>query len=203
MFRRNSAEPADSGSSTAVPPQPTTDPAAPRPGGKGRPTPSRKEAEAAARERARATKDKKTARKLERDRRAKESRKMRDGIKAGDPRYLPRRDQGPMRAYIRDMVDARVCFAEFLLPLLLIIMFLQYSAQPGLVAFGTGLWSVTLILVLVDSILLRFQLRRRLQQRFPDESYKGTTFYALLRALQVRFLRVPKPRVKLGQRLPH
>ncbi len=31
---------------------------------------------------------------------------------------------------------------------------------------------------------------------------KGTTFYAFMRALQLRFLRLPKPRVKLGQELP-
>ena len=35
-----------------------------------------------------------------------------------------------------------------------------------------------------------------------DEKLKGTTFYALTRALQLRFMRIPKSRVKLGQQLP-
>ncbi len=196
MFRRKSAE-TPSTTSTDAPVA-----TAPTPQGKGRPTPTRKEAEAAARARARLPKDKRAAAKLARERRAAESAKMREGMKAGDPRYLPKRDQGPVRQFIRDFVDARVSFAEFLLPLLLIIMFMQYSGTEQLMSFSNALWSITIILVFLDSIFLRFQLRRQLKQRFPDEPLKGTTFYALLRALQLRFLRMPKPRVKLGQRLP-
>ena len=45
-------------------------------------------------------------------------------------------------------------------------------------------------------------MRRELKRRFPDEDLKGTTFYAFMRALQLRFLRLPKPRVKMGQTLP-
>ncbi|MDP9823602.1 DUF3043 domain-containing protein [Nocardioides massiliensis] len=201
MFRRKD----DSASATldsTVDPVATEGPTDPRPGGKGRPTPTRKEAEAAARARARLPKDKKAAAKLLRERRAAENAKMREGMKAGDPRYLPKRDQGPVRQFIRDFVDARVSFAEFLLPLLLIIMFMQYSGTEQLMGFSNALWSITIILVLLDSLLLRFQLRRQLKRRFPEEPLKGTTFYALLRALQIRFLRMPKPRVKLGQRLP-
>lgn len=198
MFRRKSS---DSPSPTDSADAPVAT-AAPKSGGKGRPTPTRKEAEAAARARARLPKDRKAAAKLQRERRAAESQKMREGMKAGDPRYLPKRDQGPVRQFIRDFVDARVSFAEFLLPLLLIIMFMQYSGTEQLMSFSNALWSITIILVLLDSVFLRFQLRRQLKQRFPDEPLKGTTFYALLRALQLRFLRMPKPRVKLGQRLP-
>jgi hypothetical protein len=198
VFRRKD----DSASATLDSTPESEAPTDPRLGGKGRPTPTRKEAEAAARARARLPKDKKAAAKLLRERRAAENAKMREGMKAGDPRYLPKRDQGPVRQFIRDFVDARVSFAEFLLPLLLIIMFMQYSGTEQLMGFSNALWSITIILVFLDSIFLRFQLRRQLKRRFPDEPLKGTTFYALLRALQIRFLRMPKPRVKLGQRLP-
>src|SRR5690349_155113 len=90
-------------------------------GGKGRPTPSRKEAEAAARERARAGMDKKAAQKLLREKRAESNRRMREGMKAGEEKYLPARDQGPVRRYVRDWVDSRISVAEFLLPLLILI----------------------------------------------------------------------------------
>ena len=86
------------------------------PGAKGRPTPTRKEAEAAARERARAPMDKKAAQKLLRERRAESNAKMREGMRTGDERYLPARDQGPVKRFIRDYVDARLSIAEFLLP---------------------------------------------------------------------------------------
>ena len=37
-----------------------------------------------------------------------------------------------------------------------------------------------------------------LRAKFPDESLKGTTFYTIMRVLQLRWLRMPKPRVKVG-----
>lgn len=173
-----------------------------KPGGKGRPTPSRREAEAAARARAKGAADKKAAAKLLRERRAEQNAKMREGMRRGDERYLPARDQGKVRKFVRDRVDSRLSMAEFLLPLLIIIMVLSYSGSPSLARFGQSLWLVTIVLVAVDSLVLIFRLKKELRKRFPDESHKGTAFYALLRAMQLRFLRMPKPTVKLGQRLP-
>lgn len=187
MFRRNKPEPASSGPTHTV-----------REGGKGRPTPTRREAEAAARERARAGRDKKAAKKYEREQRASRSRKIREGMRSGDERYLPARDQGPMRRFVRDYVDARLSMAEFLLPLLVVVMVSQ-GFSPG---FANALWSATILLVTLDTIMLVFRLKRELRRRFPGESLKGTTTYALLRSLQLRFLRLPKPQVKLGKKLP-
>ena len=33
-------------------------------------------------------------------------------------------------------------------------------------------------------------------------SPKGTTYYAVMRSLQMKFMRLPKPQVKIGQELP-
>ncbi len=167
-------------------------------GGKGRPTPTRKEAQAAAKARAKAGMDKGTAKKVLRERRAEQNAKMRQGLRSGDERYLPARDQGPVKRFIRDFVDSRICMAEFLLPLLVVIMITQAFAP----SFSNGLWSATILLVLVDTVWLVFRLKREVKRRFPDESTKGTTSYAVLRSLQLRWLRLPKPKVKLGQKLP-
>lgn len=167
-------------------------------GGKGRPTPSRKEAEAAARARAKAGMDKKAASKLLRERRAEQNAKMRQGLRTGEEKYLPARDQGPVKRFERDFVDARICMAEFLLPLLILIMVSQSFAP----AFSNGLWSATILLVVLDTVWLLFRLKRELRRRFPDQSMKGTTSYALLRSMQLRWLRLPKPQVKIGQKLP-
>ena len=166
-------------------------------GGKGRPTPSRKEAEAAARERARAGMDKKAAQKLLREKRAESNRRMREGMKAGEEKYLPARDQGPVRRYVRDWIDSRISVAEFLLPLLILIMVLQSSGAAGL---SSIIWSVMIVLLVVDTIWIRFRLKRDLKAKFPDESLRGTTFYAFIRMLQLRFMRLPKPAVKFGQK---
>jgi hypothetical protein len=168
------------------------------PHGKGRPTPTRKEAEAAARERARAGVDKKAAQKLMREKRAEQNRKMRAGMRAGDEKFLPARDQGPVRRFVRDWVDSRVSVAEFLLPLLIVIMVLQASGSKQLVSFSSGLWAATILLLLVDTVWIRFRLQRALRAQFPNESLKGTTFYAFTRMLQLRFMRLPKPNVKVG-----
>jgi hypothetical protein len=167
-------------------------------GGKGRPTPSRKEAEAAARARAKAGMDKKAAAKLLRERRTEQNAKMRQGLRTGEEKYLPARDQGPVKRFVRDFIDARICMAEFLLPLLVLIMVTQTFAQ----AFSNGLWSATILLVILDTVWLLFRLKRELKRRFPDESTKGTRSYALLRSMQLRWLRLPKPQVKVGQKLP-
>jgi hypothetical protein len=171
-----------------------------RPGdtGKGRPTPTRKEAQAAARERARIGMDKKTAQKVLREKRAESNRKMREGMKSGDERYLPARDQGPVRRFVRDWVDARISVAEFLLPLLIAIMLLQSVGSTAMQRFSSSLWAVTIMLLVVDTLWVRFRLRRTLKETFPDENLRGTTFYALVRMLQLRFMRLPKPNVRMG-----
>jgi hypothetical protein len=184
------------------PEEPTQTPAPAKPGGKGRPTPSRKEAEAAARARAKAPTDRRSAARRARQQRAEQNARMREGLRTGDERLLPARDRGPVRAFIRDRVDARLTMIELLLPLLIAIMLLTYSGAPSLVRFGQSLWLVTIVLVALDTALLIFRLKRELRQRFPEESHRGAILYALMRAMQVRFFRLPKPKVKIGQKLP-
>ena len=53
-------------------------------------------------------------------------------------------------------------------------------------------------LIALDTLWLLYRLKRALREKFPDENLKGTTFYTCLRVLQLRWLRMPKPRVKLG-----
>ncbi len=167
--------------------------------GKGRPTPSRREAEAAAKARARAALDPRLTKKQARAQRFEASRAAREGIKSGDERYLRPRDQGPVRRFVRDFVDARLSMAELAVPGFL-ISFLM-SALGAAVA-GSGLLNALLLVIVVDCVLLHVRLQRELKRRFPEVDRKGTTFYALTRALQIRFLRLPKPQVKLGQALP-
>jgi hypothetical protein len=147
-------------------------------------------------------KNKKEAAKLLRQRRAEQNAKIRTGMKTGDERYLPARDQGKVRRFVRDRIDSRLCMAEFLLPALLAIMALQYSGSPTLQNFSNGLWTATILLVFTDTAFLVWRLKRDLRARFPDESTKGAVFYGILRSLQLRFLRLPKPKVKLGHKLP-
>lgn len=180
----------------------STSPAVDKPGGKGRPTPSRKEAEAAAKARAKVPRTRKQQMLAQRGAKAESSKTVRAGMKAGDERYLLARDKGPVRRFIRDFVDSRFSFVELMVPLLIVTLVLGYSGNTYLVGVGNTVLLGTVLLVAFDIILMRFRLRRELARRFPDEPTKGTTYYAVMRALQMKFMRMPKAQVKIGQTLP-
>lgn len=171
-------------------------------GGKGRPTPTRKEAEAAAKARARAPRSRKELAARQRQLRTEDSRKIREAMKTGDERYLPARDRGPIRRFVRDFVDTRFSLVEMLIPLLIVSMVLGYSGNERLMAASTFVMLATFLFVVVDMFVLRFRLRRQLVARFPEQNYSGTTFYAITRSLQMKFMRMPKAQVKIGQELP-
>jgi hypothetical protein len=173
-----------------------------KPGGKGRPTPSRREAEAAAKARARTPRTRRELAAAQRSGRAESSQKVRAAMKSGDERYYPARDQGPVRRFIRDFVDSRFSFIELMVPLLIVTMVLGYSGNAELAAVGNTILMGTILLVIGDMLYLRFRLRRELTRRFPEEPLKGTTYYAVTRALQMKFMRMPKAQVKIGQQLP-
>jgi len=173
-----------------------------KPGGKGRPTPSRREAEAAAKARAKTPHTRKEIARAQRESRTESSRSVRAAMKAGDERYYLARDKGPVRRFIRDFVDSRFSFIELMVPLLVVTMVLGYSGNARLAQIGNTVLMGTILLVILDMGLLRFRLRKQLAARFPDEPTKGLTYYAITRALQMKFMRLPKAKVKIGQELP-
>jgi hypothetical protein len=180
----------------------TTDSAATRIGGKGRPTPSRKEAEAAARARARTPRTRREQMAAQRSARGESSKNIRAAMKSGDERFLPARDKGPVRRFVRDFVDSRFSFIELMLPLLVVTLVLGYSGSSYLAGVGNMILLGTMLLVLVDLLFMRMRLRRELSRRFPGDPLTGTTYYAVMRSLQMKFMRLPKAQVKIGQKLP-
>lgn len=171
-------------------------------GKKGRPTPTRREAEAAAKARAKVPRTRKEQMLAQRGARSESSKTVRQGMKDGDERYLLNRDKGPVRRFIRDFVDSRFSFVELMLPLLIVTLLLGYSGNAYLVGVGNTVLFGTVLLVALDILLMRFRLRRELARRFPEAPTKGTTYYAIMRALQMKFMRMPKAKVKIGQTLP-
>ena len=168
--------------------------------GKGRPTPSRKEAEAARKARLKPTGDRKALARRKRQQRTEQREKMRQAMVTGDQKNLPARDRGPVRAFCRDLVDSRYNVAEYLLPLLVLILVL--SMIPSLVGVQFVLWMVTIVATTTDTIWLWVRTRRELRKRFPSGETRGAVAYTLLRSSQLRRLRLPKPRVARGQPLP-
>ena len=171
-------------------------------GGKGRPTPSRRDAEAANKAKAKQPRTRKELATAQRDQRGESSRKVREAMKTGDERYLPARDKGPLRRFTRDFVDSRFSVSEILIPLMFVVIIASASGNARFTAVGNAITVGGLLFFVLEAVLLRFRLRREYARRFPGESTKGTTFYAVTRSMQLRFLRLPKPQVKIGSALP-
>jgi hypothetical protein len=176
--------------------------------GKGRPTPKRSEAEAARKKRMKPPTDRREAAARQRERTRSDRSKMRAAMDGkGDERYLPTRDRGPVRRFCRDLVDARRNAAQYLLPALLLILLLPLLGSLGansrwVAAFTAALWLTTIVLTVLDTFFLAWRLKRELAVRFPQTSTKGARLYAVMRSSQMRFLRMPKPRLKPGDPLP-
>ena len=172
---------------------------------KGRPTPTRKEAEAARKARAKVPRTRKEQAAANRAARAENSTRVREAMRTGDERGMLPRDRGPVKRFIRDYVDSRFTLAEALLPAMLVVVLAGWTvgrSHPGLAASLNAAMLALLLLVIFEVLRLRTRIRRELTARFPDEPLNGTTYYTVIRAMQVRFLRQPKPQVKLGQQLP-
>lgn len=138
--------------------------------------------------------------KRQREARRVDMAKQRAALASGDERYLPARDKGPVRRFVRDFVDSRFCVAEFFLPMAVVILVLSMVRIGSLQNIALLLWLGVIVLIVVDSIGLTIRLKKQLNERFPDEPKRGAVAYGLMRTLQMRRLRLPKPQVKRGER---
>ncbi|WP_053653922.1 DUF3043 domain-containing protein [Streptomyces sp. MMG1121] len=167
---------------------------------KGRPTPKRSEAQSQRRSVANTPTNRKDAAKRQREERRQAMDRQRQALASGDERYLPARDKGPVRRFARDWVDSRYNVAEFFLPMAVVILVLSIVRVGAIQSIALLLWLVVIVLIVVDAVFSGFRLRKRLQERFPDQNTRGAVAYALMRSLQMRRLRLPKPQVKRGER---
>lgn len=172
------------------------DPQAP----KGRPTPKRAVAQSQRKAVVASTGNRKEDAKRARERRREEMARQREALANGDERYLPARDKGPVRKFVRDYVDSRFSVAEMFLPLAVIILVLSMVRVPSIQNIALMLWLGVIVLIILDSIGLVFRLRKALNERFANEPRRGAIAYGLMRTLQMRRLRLPKPQVKRGAR---
>ncbi len=161
--------------------------------GKGHATPSRKEREAA-NKRPLVPSDRKEAARMERARANEERNKARIGLAAGDEKYLPLRDRGPQKKFARDFVDARYNVGELMVPFMFLVIIMTFiPSLPVQESSFLVLWAFFFI-ALTDVMILGVQLRKRITAKFGSVD-KGVRWYAGMRSLQLRPLRLPKPQV--------
>jgi hypothetical protein len=176
-------------------------------GGKGRPTPRRREVEARNRRPLISAPLDKSASKEERKRARDEQRRisrerraqMQQAYVTGDDRHLPPRDKGPVRRFVRDYVDARRSVGEYFLPAALPLVLLYAAPNPLVRLVAIVLLYLLMLLVAVDTLLLRRTLKLLLQRKFDADKIGGAANYGMFRSWQMRRSRLPRPQVRRGE----
>lgn len=182
---------------------------------KGRPTPKRSDGakkrgpvapapmnSSEARARRKAMAGPKLSREERREERALRRERMntrREKMMSGDDDYLLARDQGPVRRFVRDVVDSRRNLLGLFMPLALGVVFLG-MALPMYQFYVYPAMLLVMAAMLIDALLLGRKVNRLADAKFPDntESHWKLGFYAAGRASQLRRTRAPRPQVKLG-----
>lgn len=123
----------------------------------------------------------------------------------GDEAHMPAQHQGPERRLVRDVVDSRHNLGEYFIiaaaVVLLMGFFVPRVLADSYTAVSIGMLAVVwggLILCVVDALVLRRRLRAALTERFGHVG-SGYVSYGIMRALQVRRWRLPKPQVRHGE----
>ena len=168
---------------------------------KGRPTPKRSEAEKRRRQPYTAPGDRKTAATQSKTRDRSERARRMEAMRRGEDWALPRKDQGPVKALARDVVDARRGISEYYLyGIVVLILLLFIPALKGTIIVDLVILAVLLVIVGEGWFVSRRVLRLA-KERYPGESTRGVGMYTALRGTQLRKMRVPAPRVQRGQKV--
>lgn len=123
----------------------------------------------------------------------------RERMMAGEEAYLLPRDQGPVRRYVRDVVDARRNLLGLFMPATLFLLFVMF-AVPQVQLYMSPAMLLVMAVMSVDALILGRKVTRMVDAKFPNntESRWKIGLYAASRASQMRRMRAPKPQVERG-----
>ncbi|MBB2992519.1 hypothetical protein FHR72_004020 [Mycolicibacterium iranicum] len=143
-------------------------------------------------------------RKAERAERRSDMSVRRERMMAGEDAYLLPRDRGPVRRYVRDLVDSRRNLLGLFMPAALGMIFIMLAVPSVQVqALISPAMLVLVLIMVVDGFFLGRKVNRLADQKFPDNTETGWKlgFYAASRASQLRRMRAPRPQVERGTRV--
>jgi hypothetical protein len=126
----------------------------------------------------------------------------RERMMAGDEAYLLPRDQGPVRRYVRDVVDSRRNLLGLFMPSTLFLMFAMFTT-PQLQLYVSPAMLALMFVMSMDGVMLGRKVSKLVDVKFPSntESRWKLGIYAASRASQMRRLRTPRPQVQHGNRV--
>jgi len=168
---------------------------------KGAPTPKRSEAQANRRQPYQAPADRKAASQQSKQRGRDERMRRTQALQRGEAWALPRKDQGPVRALARDVVDARRGIGEYYMVMVLVLIVLLVLPGSSTKIIADVVVLALLALILVEGWFVGQKVKRLAAERFPGQSTQGVLLYATMRGISMRRMRVPKPRVNRGDKV--
>lgn len=168
--------------------------------GKGRPTPSRAEQEAARKRPL--VPNTKEARARQKADMATQRERARVGMAAGEDKYLPVRDKGPQRRFVRDFIDAGWHLGELIMPLMILVIVTMVVQITEIQVYSMLVLWIFVLLVIIDMVVTSMRVKKAAARKFGDKREKGLGWYGAMRTIQMRWMRLPKPQVKRGQ-YPH
>ena len=119
-------------------------------------------------------------------------------MQRGEQWAMPPRDRGPAKALARDYVDAKRRFSEVYMYGLVILLVMLLVPVKALQTIVPPLVLAAVVIMAVEGFFVGRKVKALAEERFPDDSTRGIRLYAAMRVLQIRKLRVPKPRLKPG-----
>jgi hypothetical protein len=125
----------------------------------------------------------------------------REKMMAGEDAYLLPRDKGPVRRFVRDVVDSRRNVLGLFMPSALGLIFVMLAVPSAQVQRLLSPAMLVLVLIMViDGFVLGRKVNKLVDEKFPDntESARKLGFYAASRASQLRRMRAPRPQVNRG-----
>jgi hypothetical protein len=143
-------------------------------------------------------------RKAERLTRRADMAERREKMMAGEDAYLLPRDKGPVRRYVRDVVDSRRNVLGLFMPAalgLIVIMLAVPSVQIQRLLSPAML--VLVLIMVIDGFLVGRKVNKLVDAKFPDNTESGWKlgFYAASRASQMRRMRAPRPQAERGTKV--
>ncbi|MDR2538813.1 MAG: DUF3043 domain-containing protein [Bifidobacteriaceae bacterium] len=167
--------------------------------GKKVPTPKRKEAEAQNIHPI-IVKDRKAAKRQAREIMARQRDEETAALRSGDINKMPLKDRGEEKLFVRNYVDSQFELGELFLPIaivLLISLFTPGLTQNGQIAAILVLSVYGFLLACAIEVAFRWYfMKKAMFEHFgPNFIYKGKGLlnYMMMRILQFRRMRLPKP----------
>lgn len=144
----------------------------------------------------------KAERRVEKAQRRERMAQRRERMLAGDDAALLERDRGPVRRYVRDIVDTRYNLLGLFMPVALGLMFVM-MAVPQIQYYISPAMMLLMVLMAGDAVLLARKAGRLVDAKYPQntESHWKLGIYAASRASTLRRMRAPRPQVRRGERL--